>query len=124
MTAVAGSQSEFSLGALNASTGWIRYDGVVDDIGFDITGTFVGTITLQSSNQSAETKTRYRTVTTYTAGAGPLAMPRLVGRYFRFIMTAYTSGTAYVGFTRGIDANGQLVDLTPQGTSSSGVGDF
>jgi hypothetical protein len=130
MTAVAGSSSEFALGALNAvsggtnTQGWIRLDNIVSDIAFNITGTFVGTIALQVSNQTDETKTRYSTVTTYTTTQSPLNIPREVGRYFRFIMTAYTSGTAYVGFSKGIDANGQLVDLTPQGTASAGTGSF
>lgn len=124
MGTVSGSNSEFSLGSLNDSTGWISLDTIVSDVGFNITGTFVGTITLQQSNQSAATKTRYDDVTTYTAATPQRGLPREIGRYIRFIMTAYTSGTAYVGFSKGLDANGQLVDLTPQGASPTPSGDF
>jgi hypothetical protein len=124
MTAVANNPGEFSLGSLNDSTGWIPMDNVLDDIAFNITGTFSGTITLQASNQSDTTKTRYSTIATYTTTSSPLNIPREVGRYIRFIMTAYTSGTAYVGLSKGLDPDGRLFDLAPQGLSGSGTGLF
>jgi hypothetical protein len=122
MGSVANNKGEFSLGSLNDSTEWIGLDTIASDIAFNITGTFSGTISLQVSNQTDTTKTRYSTVTTYTATSAPLNLPREIGRYFRFIMTAYTSGTAYVGLSKGVDVNGQLVDLNPQGTSSTPSG--
>ena len=124
MTQVANNPGEFSLGSLNDSTGWISLDSIVSDIAFNISGTFVGTISLQVSNQSDETKTRYSTVTTYTATSAPLNIPREIGRFFRFAMTAYTSGTAYVGLSKGLDANGQLVNLSPQGVSGTPSSQF
>lgn len=124
MTAVSNNPGEFSLGSLNDSTGWIPMDNVLDDIAFNVTGTFSGTITLQASNQTDVTKTRYSTITTYTATQSPLNIPREVGRYIRLIMTAYTSGTAYVGFSKGLNTDGTLYDLTPQGNSGSGTGLF
>jgi hypothetical protein len=124
MGQVANNPGEFSIGSLNDSTGWISLDSIVSDIAFNIAGTWVGTIALQVSNQSDATKTRYSTVTTYTANAGPLNIPREVGRFVRFICTAYTSGTAYVGFSRGLDANGQLTNLTPQGVTGTPSSEF
>ena len=124
MAQVTNNPGEFSLGSSNDSTGWISLDSIVSDIAFNITGTFVGTISLQVSNQSDETKTRLSTVTTYTTTQSPLNIPRELGRFFRFTMTAYTSGTAYVGLSKGIDANGQLTNLSPQGVSGTPTSQF
>jgi hypothetical protein len=99
MTVVANNNGEFSLGSLNDATPWLPLFGLSEDPGFSIMGTFVGTITFQISYQSDAVKTRLREPSTYTAPAGPLAIPRADGRYFRFIMSAYTSGTAYVGLS-------------------------
>lgn len=93
------SSGESALGSLNESTGWLQLSGLTDDPGFNITGTFVGTISFQVSNQNSAVKTRYSTPATYTGPTGPLGIPRQNGRWYRFIMTAYTSGTAYVGRT-------------------------
>lgn len=124
MGEVANNKGEFSLGSLNDSTGWIPLDSIVEDFAFNITGTFTGTISLQVSNQSDETKTRLSTVTTYTTAQSPLAIPREIGRYVRFIMTIYSSGTAYVGLSKGIDSAGQLVDMRPQTSSNAPAGTF
>lgn len=124
MTAVANSPGEFSLGSADDSTGWIPADASIDDIAFNITGTFVGTITLQVSNQSDVTKTRYSTITTYTTTQAPLNIPRELGRFFRLIMTAYTSGTAYVGISKGRQPNGEAFNLVPQGNTGSPTGQF
>lgn len=100
MTAVLGNNGEFSLGSLNAATGWFPASGIVDDIGFSVKGTFVGTVTLQMSDQDDYVKTRIDSIADYTAPTGRLAIPRIASRWFRFIMTAYTSGTAYVGLSK------------------------
>ena len=60
------SKSEYSLGVLNADTGWLDLSNANDGFGFVIAGTFVGTITLEVSSQQDTVKTRTRTVTTYT----------------------------------------------------------
>lgn len=118
MTAVPSNPGLFSLGSQNDSTGWIPLDSIIDDIAFNISGTFSGTISLQVSNQTDYTKTQYSTVTTYTATQAPLGLPRDIGRYFRLIMTSYVSGTAYVGISKGRSTGNQLVDLTPQTNSN------
>lgn len=121
------SPGEYSLATTSettGATGWIPTDHITADFAFNITGTWVGTITLQASNQGTYAKTRYSNVTTYTANTAPLNIPREVGRYIRLIFTAYTSGTAYVGFSKAIDANGQLVTLSPQDQSSDPTGLF
>jgi hypothetical protein len=112
------SDSEYSLGALGESTGWFDNRSATADVGFNITGTFVGTIALEVSNQAATTKTRYSTVTTYSAPTAPLNIPRELGTYWRFVVTAYVSGTAFVGISPTIDANGQVVHLSPQSVVS------
>lgn len=122
MTQVANNPGEFSLGSNGDSSGWIPADASIDDIAFNITGTWLGTIALQVSNQSDVTKTRISTVTSYTANQPPLNMPREIGRFFRLIFTAYTSGTAYVGISKGRNPNGEAFNLAPQGTSSDPSG--
>jgi hypothetical protein len=124
MSNVANNLGEYSLGSLNDSTGWIPLDGTVADVAFNITGTFVGAISMQISNQSDYTKTRLSTITTYTSTQNPLNIPRELGRYVRFIMTAYTSGIAYVGFSKGVNGEGRLFDLRPQDNSDTPSGQF
>lgn len=123
-TAVAGSGSgEFALGSLGASTGWLPLIGLADDPSFGITGTFVATIELQVSYQADYAKTRYTTKATYAAAQAPTAIPRNAARYFRLIVTAYTSGIAYVGVS---EPNRAGQDGTPSPVSpqmkSSGPG--
>lgn len=126
MTQVSGSPGEFALGSLNDSTGWLQLSGLAGDPGFNITGTFVGTISFQVSNQSNAVKTRYSTPATYTGPAGPLGIPRQDGRWFRFIMTAYTSGTAYIGITAPGHAgsDGTPASISPQLDTNVPVGDL
>lgn len=101
MTAVAGNVGEWSLGALNAATPWLPLFGFVDDPCFIITGTFVGTIAVRISNEDDYVKTRFAALsTTYTAPSAPQGIPRISGRWYQLIMTAYTSGTAFVGISR------------------------
>jgi len=123
MTTVPGNTGLFTLGSLNASTGWLPFAGIVDDVGVDITGTFVGTVTLQTSNQDDAIKTAISNIATYTAATLPIALPRIGARWFRLIMTAYTSGTATVGVSRPNSAGRDSipVSLTPQ-PKLSGVG--
>lgn len=121
MAEVAGSPGEFALGALNAATPWLQLFGLAEDPGFNITGTFVGTITFQVSNQSSKVKTRVSEPASYTAIAGPLAIPRADGAWCRFIMSAYTSGTAYVGFTKPLGAGQEGVPGNIQGQVDSNV---
>jgi hypothetical protein len=118
---VANNPGEYAIAGLNDDTGWFVYDDVAEDIGFIITGTWVGTITLQVSNQTDFVKTRIAPpIATYTTNQESLNIPREVGRFFRFIFTAYTSGTAYIGLTKGQLMNGQLVDLSTQGRRTGG----
>lgn len=117
---VANNPGEFAISGLNDDTGWFPYDDVAEDISFNLTGTWVGTIALQVSNQNTVEKTRFSTVASYTVNSEPLNIPREVGRYFRFIFTAYTSGTAYVGLSQGRTALGQLIDLAAQGRRTGG----
>lgn len=112
------SAAEFSLQSGSDSTGWIDLRSTVADVCFNITGAWVGTIALQVSNQLDYTKTRYSQVTTYVANQAPLTLPRRLGRYFRFVFTAYTSGTAYIGFAPGVGSNNSLVDLAAQSNTS------
>ena len=125
MTAVAGNNGLFSLGSLNDSTGWLPLFGIVDDPCFGITGTFVGTITLQTSNQSDAVKDKTSSIATYTVPVGSVAVPRIAARWFRLIMTAYTSGTAYVGVGKANCAGQDSipVSLSPQMQTNSPVGD-
>ena len=120
------SQSEFLLAALNEETGWFDLRGATADFGFTLySASFVGTVELQVSNQLSEPpKTRYTTVTSYSASAGPLNIPREVGSFVRFIVTAYTSGSMYVGISPTIDANGQVIYPNPQGNTNHPVGTF
>lgn len=118
---VAGSPGEFSITGLNDHTGWFEQDNIIEDIGFNITGTWAGTIALQASNQTQYTKTRFSTVASYTSNEEPLNIPREIGRYFRFIFTAYTSGTAVIGLTKGRDTGGALVDIVAQGQRAGGA---
>lgn len=114
MGQVANNFGEFSLAGLNDSTGWLCLDQTVEDVAFNITGTFNATITMQVSNQFDYVKTRFSNVTTYTAVQAPLAIPREIGRYVRFIVTVWASGIAYVGISKGISPSGQLFDIQPQ----------
>lgn len=125
MTAVAGNPGEFSLGFLNDSTGWLPLSGLSDDPCFTISGTFVGTIQAQTSDQSDYVKTRFTVAGTYTTPQGSLAIPRIAGRWFRLIMTAYTSGTAYVGVGKPNIAGADPVacTLSPQVFTNNPVGD-
>lgn len=124
MSSISGNNAEFSLGSPNDSTGWIDQNAIVEDIAFNITGTWSGTIQLQASNQPDVTKTRYSTITSYTANQAPLNIPRSLARYIRLIFTNYVSGTAYVGFSKGIDSKDQLVDMRPQASSNEGTSTF
>lgn len=124
MTAVAGSPGEFTLGSLNDATPWFPLFGLADDPGFNITGTFVGTITIQTSNQGDEIKTRVSALpTTYTTATGPRAMPRNASRWFRAVMTAYTSGTAYFGLTAPNSIDGVPASISGQMQGGQAVGD-
>lgn len=100
MTAVAGNLGEWALGSLNAATPWLPLHGLSDDVCFDITGAFVGTVTFQTSNQDDYVKTRIPPGTNYTAPTASQGVPRIAARWCRWIMTDYTSGTAYVGLSR------------------------
>lgn len=116
MTAVPGNTGLFALGSLNASTGWLPFSGIVDDLGADLTGTFVGTVTLQTSSQDDFVKTAISNIASYTVPTAPLGLPRIASRWFRYIMTAYTSGTAYVGLSKPNSAGKDSipVSVTPQ----------
>lgn len=120
MTAVANNPGLWSIASLSDHTGWFPLDNLVDDIGFNITGTWVGTIALQVSNQADYTKTLYSTVVSYSSNQPPLCIPREAGRFFRFIFTAYTSGTAYIGLSKGRDTGGSIIDVPPQGQRTGG----
>lgn len=117
---VAGNPGEFAITGANDDTGWIAYDDVVEDIGFNITGTWVGTIALQASNQADRIKTRYSTVVSYTSNQEPLNLPQEVGRFFRFVFTSYTSGTAYIGICKARLTSGAVFDLIAQGSRTGG----
>lgn len=114
MGQVAGNPGEFSLGSLNDSTGWLASFDAASDATFTIRGTFNGTVALQTSDQADHTKTRVTTIATYTAIAGPLSLPRVIAGWFRLIMTAYTSGTAYVGIGAPTGPSGTPIRLAPQ----------
>lgn len=119
---VANNPGEFVISGLNDDTGWFPYEDVVEDVSFNISGTWVGTIALQFSNQSDYVKTRIGlgAIATYTANQEPLAIPREGGRFFRFIFSAWTSGTAYIGLSKGRITSGALIDLTAQGRRTGG----
>lgn len=125
MTAVAGNPGEFSLGFLNDSTGWLPLSGLSDDPCFTISGAFVGTIQVQTSAQSDFVKTRVTVAGSYTTPQGSLAIPRNADRWFRLIMTTYTSGTAYVGLSKpNIAASDPIAcNLSPQVFTNNPVGD-
>lgn len=118
---VAGNPGEFAISGASDHTGWFPLDNTIEDVGYNITGTWAGTIALQVSNQNTFTKTRFSTVVSYTGNQSPLNLPREVGRYFRFIFTSYSSGTAYIGLSKGRDSNGALFDIVAQGERSGGA---
>jgi len=124
MTQVANNPGEWSLSGLNAATGWFPSFGLNDDPCFSLTGTWVGTVAVQTSNQTDYIKTRYRQETeTYSAPAGPLAIRRVAARYFRFVMIAWTSGTAYIGLAAPNRAgdNGTSSSIQPQTDTNADV---
>lgn len=125
MTALAPTNpGEWSLGALNTDSGWIDLRGVAEPFCFNITGTFVGTITLEESNQSDATKTRTSTRATYTSTTASLEIKPSTAKFIRFKMTLYTSGTAYIGTARVKDQAGRLFDLTDQSASAEPAGTY
>jgi hypothetical protein len=124
MGQVANNPGEWTLSSLNDATGWFPSSGLDDDPCFSVTGTFVGTIAVQTSNQSDYVKTRIRQETeTYSTPAGPLAIRRVAARYFRFVMIAYTSGTAYIGLAAPNRAgeNGTSSTILPQTDTNADV---
>lgn len=129
---VTGNPGEWSIAGLNDATPWIENSGFSQDAAFIITGTFVGTISLQVSNQRDEVKTRLIALsTTYTApSTAPLAIPSgdsvSVAKFYRFIFTAYTSGTAYVGLSKQNTAGGDPVPVSASGQLQTNVpiGDY
>lgn len=112
--------SLFSIDVNTPDTGWIDASWLTQDVAFNITGTWVGTIALDISNDpTPTTKTQYSSaVATYTANQAPLGLPRNIGSFFRFRRVAWTSGTAKIGFSNGVDGNGQVKPLS---TESAGV---
>lgn len=125
MGVVTTSPGEFALGSLNDSTGWLPLFDSTEDPCVTIRGTFVGTIALQTSDQPDATKTRTTDITTYAAAAQPFAMPRQLGGWFRLVMSAYTSGTAYIGVGAPVGPDGVPIRLRPQvATNAPAVDSF
>lgn len=91
-----------ALGALNAATS--SSDGTDADL--VVGGTFVGTIQLQASIPGASGADLWVSVGQLTA-PGLVKVQMAIGRKFRAVCTAYTSGTAYVSL--GVSLNEDLV---------------
>lgn len=124
------SKSEYSISGSGDGTLWFDYSVATDPISFTITGTWSGTIELQVSNEqpatpSTSTRSRYSTVSSYTANQGPLEIPLNIGCYFRFVFTAYTSGTAYIGIgPTTVQRDEQRAFVAPQSTRNSLSSEF
>lgn len=124
MGQVANNPGEWTLSSLNDTPGWFPLFGLEDDPCFTLTGTFVATVAIQTSNQSDFVKTRYRQETeTYATPVGPLAIRRVAARWFRPIITAYTSGTVYFGLAKPNRAgdNGTSSTILPQTDTNADV---
>ncbi len=91
---------EDSLGGLSQSTGYIRVTGVGEARAFSyvVSGTFVGTLTLQ---RAISAPTDWTTVSPLSAPADTSYNDGLDNQviYYRFTFTAYTSGTADISIT-------------------------
>jgi hypothetical protein len=80
--------------------GWFDTSALPEDASFTISGTWIGSIALDVSNEEYEqgvARSQYRTAATYTSNTGPNEIPRNIGRFIRFRRSAWTSGTAYIG---------------------------
>lgn len=128
MGIVANNPGLFSLASLNDDTGWLDMEAFTSDVAFNITGTWSGTISLFASNQSDLSKTQVSTVATYTGNQSPLNIPRQIGRFVRFQMTGWVSGTAYIGFSKGLISGpgGQvkITDIAAQSQTGGGASTF
>ena len=92
--------------SLTASADYVELDlTYTQNAAIQITGTFVGTITFQASNNGtdfvsttarASTQTAMATEVTTTTGAGMFYLSGVRARLLRVTMTAFTSGTAVV----------------------------
>ena len=123
-TQVANNPGEWTLSGANDFPGWFPLYGLDDDPCFTLTGTFVAEVAIQISNQTDYVKTRLRQLaTTYTVPAGPLAVRRIAGRYFRPILIGWTSGTVYFGLAAPNRAgdNGTSSALIPQTDTNANV---
>jgi hypothetical protein len=90
-----------TIGALNDAFGETLSLDPIQSVAVQVSGTFVGTITFQVSNDKVNWITKSMTNPTAsavtTAAAPGLWSGDLGARYFRAIFTAYTSGTATIG---------------------------
>lgn len=89
-----------ALGALNATTGTV--EGTDADL--VVGGTFVGTIQLQVAIPDAAGADTWVSMGQVTA-AGVVKSSHPVGRKFRGICTAYTSGSALVSLSASLNKN-------------------
>jgi len=105
---------ETSISGAGVATEWLDLQGSVSDVGFAIVGTWVGTIAIESSDQEAYAKDRITEVETHTANTGRRRLPRDIGSFVRFRFTAWTSGTAFIQFTRAVGPNNELFELSGQ----------
>lgn len=102
-------ESSGTLGALNA-TSTATYTDVATFIGVQVSGTWAGTITFQTSLDGTNWQTQavvpsnsttLTTAVTTTSANGIFYTPvNLLGKLFRIQMTAYTSGTASFNFVQ------------------------
>lgn len=103
--------------AAGLTTEWFALVDAAEKTCFMLTGPFVGTVSLQYSNNPAYSSkgTDYVTDSTqYTAPGGPFEIPFGVARYARFVGSAWTSGTCVPSFAHTKNAAGQLFVPNPE----------
>jgi hypothetical protein len=97
-------------------TGWIDVSWLTQDASFSIYGTWTGTIAFDQSDEpytQGAVRTSYSTPTTYTVNpTAPQGIPRNIGQVIRLRSIGPWTGTAKIGFSNGIDSEGNAQPLT------------
>jgi hypothetical protein len=121
----AGFNSTFALGGLGAAGEAVRVTGITPDneVDYETTGTFVGTLTLQRSYDGPDAGF----INTGTGGTlpssgtvTPSASFNNVTHWYRWAFTAYTSGSANVQLTTGV-AGSESGAAQTSGAGNAGV---
>lgn len=112
-----------TLTGASEQTDWFDLRAVADSVCFTLTGDFVNAVGIRYSNNEAQNKgTDYNPGTaTYSAAVGPLRLPFGIAKFVAFFSgVSWSAGkTCTVRFAMAKDPNGQLVNVTPQGTGGT-----